>query len=79
MSKCRSCKTNESVHTWQPFGPDDSILCFTRPGYHYRGFPAIGICEDCKNNVENGNPGVIFTYKKTGYYALDHQVKETPF
>ena len=78
-SKCNSCKQNDTVWAWQPFGPDESIYCFTALGHHYRGFPAVGICDDCKETVLAGIPGVIFTYKNKGYYALAGEVKEAPF
>ena len=78
-SKCNACRTNDRVWTWQPFGPDESILCFTTLGSHYRGFPAIGICATCKDDVIKGNPGVIFLYKNQAYYALDHTIEEAPF
>ena len=79
MSRCQCCRVNESEWAWQPFGPDDKITSFSVPGYHYRGFPALKICNDCKVDVENGHPGVVFTYKHVGYYAYNHIVKETPF
>jgi hypothetical protein len=78
-SKCQNCRTNDTVWAWQPFGPDETIYCFTTLGSHYRGFPAIGICDDCRNDVLNGMPGVLFTYKKVGYCALDGKITESPF
>jgi len=79
MSKCQACGLKDSVWAWQPFGPDESILCFTTEGCHYRGFPVIKICDDCKRDIVKGNPGVVFTYKHQGYFALDGEVKESPF
>jgi hypothetical protein len=45
----------------QPFGPDEQIV-FTTPGSHYRGFPAIGVCDSCKQNIQAGR-GATFRYR----------------
>lgn len=54
--KCSICHLNRSVYLWQPFGPDESPLLFARPGYHYRGFPTVRVCEDCRRRILEGKP-----------------------
>ena len=78
-TKCQACRTNDRVWTWQPFGPDETTLCFTTLGSHYRGFPAIGICDTCRTRVINGRPALLFTYKNTNYFSLNGEIKEGPF
>lgn len=52
--KCRVCQINRSDTIWQPFGPDESPYLFVRPGFHYRGFPAVHICSDCEKKIQQG-------------------------
>lgn len=67
MKKCQICKQNERTWTWQPFGPDESPTgSFSVPGSHYRGFPTIGVCDDCKENIENGVE-THYTYRGQEY------------
>ena len=77
--KCLCCGEEEAIWAWQPFGPGEDIMCFSGLGSHYRGFPVIAVGDDCKQDVEDGRPGVIFTYKRVGYVALDGRLEETPF
>lgn len=79
MMKCKVCNENKDyLNSWQPFGPSDSTLCFSLAGSHYRGFPTIKCCDDCKKLLENGE-SVTFTYKGRIYVANDLTVKESPF
>ena len=61
IPKCGFCRKNVRVWTAQPLGPEDHTI-FTTPGNHYRGFPAIGCCDECKHDIEHGWP-VTFRYK----------------
>ena len=78
MAKCVTCGKSEIASngwTWQPFGPDDKIASFTTPGYHYRGFPALHVCDACKGIIETAD-AIRFHYKGQGYLAEQGQVKE---
>jgi hypothetical protein len=76
MSKCTICKERAREWTWQPFGPDTSHLSFTTPGSHYRGFPALAVCEYCKRLIEMGGKGsIIFRYKYHLYRVTDAGVE----
>lgn len=77
MSKCRICKNEEALWSWQPLGPaEDSRETFTAPGFHYRGFPVIPVCDDCKQNIQGGDE-VQFDYKSITYTCIDDQVLTT--
>ena len=70
--KCAICKGKSSERadrewTWQPFGPDESPLCFTLPGSHYRGFPAIPVCGFCQREKIEMGEVVFFRYKGVEY------------
>ena len=78
MTKCRIRKDRQAEWSWQPFGPaQDSAETFTTPGWHYRGFAVIPICEDCKERVQMGD-GVRFEYRGVTYATVDGQPHETP-
>ncbi|HUT15487.1 MAG TPA: hypothetical protein VMY98_04505 [Anaerolineae bacterium] len=78
MRKCRVCKEREAEWSWQPFGPaESSAETFATPGWHYRGFAVIPICDDCKDRVQMGD-GVQFDYKGVTYATIDGQPHETP-
>ena len=57
MKKCERCKRmnketiGEALWAWQPFGPDEQPS-YSLLGSHYRGFPVIKICDDCKKETE---------------------------
>ena len=54
---CQTCNINEAIWAWHPFGPaDDDDHCFTTLGSHYRGFPIVKVCDECKRDIENGSP-----------------------
>lgn len=66
--KCKVCK-QEAEWAWQPFGPsDDTRTSFTSLGWHYRGFPVVKTCDECKKKFEQGET-LTFTYKKVEYTA----------
>lgn len=74
---CAVCHTKGSADwAWQPFGPDESVLCFALAGSHYRGFPVVPVCNQCKKLLErkpDGHP-IVFTYQGLGYALIDNQV-----
>jgi hypothetical protein len=65
--KCAVCKNAERDWTWQPFGPGSHPLDFTVPGSHYRGFPAIPVCQFCKQERIEAGETVTFVYKRQGW------------
>jgi len=74
MRKCRVCKEREAEWAWQPLGPAEAPReTFTTPGYFYRGFPVIPVCEICKEKVQAGET-VQFDYKRTTYTCIDDEV-----
>lgn len=73
MRKCAICKTNDTIWTWQPFGPDTGLDCFTAPGYHYRGFPAIHCCDKCKREFQAGKSG-SFEYRGALYKFSQREI-----
>lgn len=66
MRKCQICKQQEQDWTWQPFGPNETAICFVTPGNHYRGFTAVGCCDACKDRIEAGE-AVTFKYCGSSY------------
>ena len=78
MAKCASCQ-KDAVWAWQPFGPGEDALVFTALGSHYRGFPVVKVCDECKQTAQKGRPGVLFNYKKSGYCVIDGVLREAPF
>ena len=56
MAKCAICGNKKEGWTWQPFGPEEGLNCFTAPGHHYRGFPALHCCDECKQAIQRGDP-----------------------
>jgi hypothetical protein len=71
MAQCRICHTLSvcDYWLWQPFGPtaaEDRHLMFTHPGWQYRGFPAIPVCDPCCEQISGGQ-SVTFFYKKVRY------------
>lgn len=75
--KCQVCKCDEAIWAWQPFGPDESSKSFAVLGSHYRGFPAIKICDDCHKLIEAERP-VEFTYRGQRYLAGDSGIVSVP-
>lgn len=52
---------------WQPFGPDENPLTFTRPGSHYRGFTVIPVCGFCqREKIEMGDM-MYFRHRAVNY------------
>lgn len=71
--KCQCCKGQEVEWSWQPFGPGiGTEVVFTLPGSHYRGYPVIKVCSDCKAIIQHGTAPVHFTYKGTRYTAANY-------
>jgi hypothetical protein len=68
MNKCRVCKEQMIQWAWQPLGPGKDNDTFMLPGHHYRGFPVLGICDSCKQNIARGGE-VKYTYKGQQYIA----------
>ena len=60
--KCRVCRSKEAEWAWQPWGPGKENDTFTLPGSHYRGFPIVKICTDCKERIQKG-AAVTVIYK----------------
>ncbi len=63
--KCCCCGTSNAEIAWQPFGPADNCRddeSFMAPGFHYRGFPVLRVCDDCRGQLGNGE-WLSFTYK----------------
>ncbi len=52
---------------------EDSRETFTVPGWHYRGFPAIPLCDQCKEKIQAGET-VQFSYKGVTYTCIDDEV-----
>lgn len=74
--RCKVCACHtEDRWVWHPFGPDDGIVFFLRPGYHYRGFPSISVCPACKAAIEAGEPRRV-KYRGVVYLAADHRIEE---
>ena len=67
MKRCQLCQSNMVEIMWQPFGPGEDALCFSFPGHHYRGFPSLGICMDCKEHLRDSSEDITFTYRKKAY------------
>jgi len=78
MRKCRICKQHkQGLWAWQPFGPAEFPReTFTVPGYYYRGFPVIPVCDECKEKIQAGET-VQFDYKGTTYICIDDEVSGT--
>lgn len=82
MKRCVSCK-QEADYIWQPFGPGE-IMIFAAPGFHYRGFAALPLCDACKVRLETddaeGHPHLIrFVYRKEGYSGTRHLLDVNPY
>jgi len=83
-STCYVCHEHEAIYAWQPFGPGDDYNCFTSPGSHYRGFPVIKVCDDCRTRIlatltDPFANQVVFNCQHNGYYVHNGQLKEMPF
>jgi len=76
MTKCVICgrNGNDTDWIWQPFGPAEDANCFTLPGSHYRGFPAIRICSYHRNAFLRGHD-FVFRFKYKLYWVQDKEVK----
>lgn len=71
MARCQvgpKCES-DAESAWQPFGPDDRVLCFTDLGAHYRGFPVVKCCESHRLSMGQGT-AQNFKYKGQWYLAI---------
>jgi hypothetical protein len=75
MTKCQICKKSTVAWAWQPFGPDSYIQRCTTLGSHYRGFPVIKICDNCRDSMMVYG-GINFNYKNKPYHASVVDVQE---
>lgn len=79
MRKCAivDCK-EEATYIWQPAGPGETPNLFVRPGYHFRGFPAVPICDphytQLVTDTPEGSHVLRFTYRKVIYVGSRHLV-----
>ncbi len=55
--------------SWQPFGPSEGGS-FVAPGSHYRGFPVVKVCGECKDKAQKRKQ-VNFSYQGTLYTFVD--------
>lgn len=72
MATCQLCRNPKisAAWAWQPFGPKDSVICFTPVGSHYAGFPAIKICDDCYQDIIHSPDGVYRVNGRHSYYFI---------
>lgn len=75
--KCQTCNIDEPTWAWQPFGPHPTGDSFQFLGSHYRGFPVIKVCVDCKKNLQNGAP-MEFNHKQQRYIGNTLDIKSVP-
>jgi len=76
VRKCQICKENEYVWIWQPLGPDEDVKeSFCLPGGHFRGFPTIAVCPQCKVDIQTGKE-TRYTYQGTEYIVNQDQAEE---
>jgi len=59
---CLICSSETVLWAWQPLGPDMTANLLVRPRYHYRGFPALPLCEDCAQVVRDREK-LLFVYR----------------
>ena len=69
-----------------PGSPSDPATTTTALllGSHYRGFPVIKVCDDCRTRIlatltDPFANQVAFNCQHNGYYVHKGQLKETPF
>jgi hypothetical protein len=77
MSKCMTCKTDEAIWAWQPFGPADDANTFATLGNHYRGFTVVKVCNNCRETIRSGSP-VEFTCKGQRFIGNSAEVISVP-
>jgi hypothetical protein len=75
--RCKVCGQLVAFgYSWQPCGPSDSSRDnFAYPGWHYRGFPVVFICEDCKERIERGDT-VTFEYHKQQFKLEGNEISK---
>jgi hypothetical protein len=75
--KCAICGVEDPEYTWQPWGPDESPLYFVLAGNHTRGFPAIAVCQFCKDEKILAGEAIRFDYKHVPYrFQKEYQTPE---
>lgn len=77
MRTCSSCRIGAATWSMQPFGPDDAPT-FVMPGSHYRGFPALPVCDACKARVQSGEQ-IAVTYRQQPYIVSAERTYASPF
>lgn len=83
--KCQCCKQEYAVDAWQPFGPSETVDCFTGIGSHYRGFPVIKVCDACHTKISQAvhesdkYGGFHFTYSDIPFVVVKNEVTKSPF
>ncbi len=62
MRKCQieNCK-EEAIWMWQP---GLEWTCFVLPGWHYRGWGAVNICEEHKDFIRNNDEITVLVKNK---------------
>jgi len=82
VAKCQCCKKQEATWAWQPFGPDPTLYLFCELGWHYRGFPSIRVCDECKKLISWASEAdryvFHFTFEKQSYYLHGNNISYTP-
>lgn len=54
MKRCQICK-GKTAWIWQPtISPGKARQTFARPGYHYRGYMAVCVCDHCRERIKAG-------------------------
>lgn len=63
---CVFCEAPAEM-AWQPFGPDENPLTYTRLGSHYRGFTVIPVCGFCQRERIEAGDLMYFQHRKIEY------------
>lgn len=77
MRKCQICHEDEAISAWQPFGPADAYrdgTSFMAFGSHYRGFPVLNVCHECKGMLQNGET-IHFVYRGMTFEAVGEVIR----
>ena len=69
--KCQICRNDEATWSWQPWGPHGGPLSFALKGGHYKGWPAVKLCQFCKRvrieNIQESGVPLRFQFKGQEY------------
>lgn len=77
ITKCAACHKNERVFLWQPCGPANDWNLFMFPGWHYRGFSSVPICDECRKKIQSNTEPVTFRAYKKVFVFYNGTIKET--